>query len=277
MRNLQVIVITLFLVLAVSFSVVFAYDRLAEDHTPPMIYCDGEPLYVSVSATDKELCSGLTARDDRDGDLTERIIVRRVSQLTGPNTATAYYAVFDSASNFCTYTRTVYYTDYRKPRFSLSQPLIYNVNSVISLEGRLTAYDVLDGDISSRIRVGTSSLTNAAPGEYPLTVQVINSTGDISIVNLKVMIENITAQHPVIRLSEYLIYADLDTPLETEDLRSYIVSARETANGAKVDPADIRIDGEVDTSKRGDYDVRFSYTNPKSGLTYTVILTVVVE
>lgn len=277
MRNLQVIVISLFLALSVAFSVVFAYDRFAEDHTPPTIYCDGEPLYVSVSATDKELCSGLTARDDRDGDLTERIIVRRVSQLTGPNTATAYYAVFDSASNYCTYTRTVYYTDYRKPRFSLSQPLIYNVNSVISLEDRLTAYDVLDGDISSRIRVGTSSLTNATLGEYPITVQVINSTGDISIVNLKVMIENITARHPVIRLSEYLIYVDLDTPLDTQTLRSYIVSARETSNGAKVDPADVQITGEVDTSKRGNYDVRFSYTNSKTDLTYTVILTVVVE
>lgn len=277
MRNLQVIVISLFLALSVAFSVVFAYDRFAEDHTPPTIYCDGEPLYVSVSATDKELCGGLTARDDRDGDLTERIIVRRVSQLTGPNTATAYYAVFDSASNYCTYTRTVYYTDYRKPRFSLSQPLIYNVNSVISLEDRLTAYDVLDGDISSRIRVGTSSLTNATLGEYPITVQVINSTGDISIVNLKVMIENITARHPVIRLSEYLIYVDLDTPLDTQALRSYIVSARETSNGAKVDPADVQITGEVDTSKRGNYDVRFSYTNSKTDLTYTVILTVVVE
>lgn len=125
MRKLQITLIALFLAVAIAFCAVFLHDRLTADHTAPRIVSDGVPLEVSVNATDAELCAGLTAADDRDGDLTDRIIVRRVSQLTGANSAQATYTVFDSASNFCTFTRPIYYTDYHKPRFSLSQPLVY--------------------------------------------------------------------------------------------------------------------------------------------------------
>mgnify|MGYP000396984458 CR=1 FL=1 len=98
MRKLQITLIALFLAVAIAFCAVFLHDRLTADHTAPRIVSDGVPLEVSVNATDAELCAGLTAADDRDGDLTDRIIVRRVSQLTGANSAQATYTVFDSAS-----------------------------------------------------------------------------------------------------------------------------------------------------------------------------------
>lgn len=152
MRKLQITLIALFLAVAIAFCAVFLHDRLTADHTAPRIVSDGVPLEVSVNATDAELCAGLTAADDRDGDLTDRIIVRRVSQLTGANSAQATYTVFDSASNFCTFTRPIYYTDYHKPRFSLSQPLVYGVGSTVTLLDRLKAEDVLDGDLTDKMR-----------------------------------------------------------------------------------------------------------------------------
>ena len=93
MRKLQITLIALFLAVAIAFCAVFLHDRLTADHTAPRIVSDGVPLEVSVNATDAELCAGLTAADDRDGDLTDRIIVRRVSQLTGANSAQATYMV----------------------------------------------------------------------------------------------------------------------------------------------------------------------------------------
>ena len=93
MRKLQITLIALFLAVAIAFCAVFLHDRLTADHTAPRIVSDGVPLEVSVNATDAELCAGLTAADDRDGDLTDRIIVRRVSQLTGANSAQATYTV----------------------------------------------------------------------------------------------------------------------------------------------------------------------------------------
>ena len=266
--------IALFLAVAIAFCAVFLHDRLTADHTAPRIVSDGVPLEVSVNATDAELCAGLTAADDRDGDLTDRIIVRRVSQLTGANSAQATYTVFDSASNFCTFTRPIYYTDYHKPRFFLSQPLVYGVGSTVTLLDRLKAEDVLDGDLTDKMRLTLVNLSVGTEGDYRIRVQVTNSAGDTSMLSLTVMIRNRTARHPVITLSDYLVYATGDeTP---EDYRSLITSVLQSEHGASVDPSKVEISGKIDHEHPGSYDVLFSYTND-AGLESSVILTVVVE
>ena len=125
--------------------------------------------------------------------------------------------------------------------------------------------------------MATSSVSSSEKGLYPITVQVTNSSGDTAVATMTVTIENVTSRHPVIRLSEYLIYADADTQLDEETLRGYIVSAKEASSGQSVDFNDINIDtSSLDLSTRGCYDVTYSYTNAR-GLTYNVILTVVVE
>lgn len=276
MRNLKIIVVVLFLVVSIAFTALFCYNFVVADRTAPVIYCDGEPLEVSVSASDRDLCAGLQATDDRDGDITDRIIVQKVSRLISNNTAVVSYAVFDSSSNVCTFSRDVTYTDYRSPRFTLDQPLIYSLNSLITIEDRLKASDVIDGDISSRIRLSSSNVYNDSPGQYPILIQVTNSTGDTSAVRLTVTIKNYTARDPVIRLDHYLIYIDSDTELDTESLREHILSVRESADGAAVDPSLVEISGEIDYTRPGSNDITFSYVN-SDGLDYSVILTVVRE
>lgn len=276
MRTIKSILLFLFVTVAIAFSVMFCYEKLILDRTKPQIICDDVKLEVSVSASDAELCKGLVAIDDVDGDITDRIIVRRVSRLVGSNSAIVHYAVFDSSSNFCTFNRNVYYTDYQQPRFALSQPMIYNVSSLVTLADRLTAYDVIDGDISARIRLSANNVSTTVEGEYPMSLQVTNSTGDTSSLSLTVSIRNYTSRHPVIELSEYLTYAERNSEVDLESYRDWIVSVRESANGAKVSPKSVLITGEVDTSRIGCHNVKFSYTN-EAGLEYNVILTVVVE
>lgn len=276
MRNLRIIIIALFLVVSVAFAAYFSYDRLMVDHTAPQIVCDGVPLNVSVFATDDELCAGLTAYDDVDGDITDRIVVRKVSQLVGDNIAQISYAVFDSSSNLCTFNRYVYYTDYHKPRFSLSQPLTYNVNSTIALNDRLFATDIIDGDISPRIRVDASRLSNSTEGEYTMPVRVSNSSGDISTLDLTILIQNVTTNHPAIHLDDYLIYIDKDTVLTEDDLRNYIILVKETTTGRSISADKVTITSFVKSSIPGSYNVYYTYTNSLN-FTYTVILTVVVR
>lgn len=276
MRKFQFFVTAVFLIVTVVFLVFVSYDRLMLDHTAPQIICDGVPLYVSANATDTELCSGLTAYDDVDGDLTNRIIVRKISKLTGANTATIYYAVFDSASNYCTFTRTVTYTDYCKPHFALSEPLCYKPNSTLYLSDRLTAHDVIDGNISGRIRVSSDDVSISEPGQYDITLLVTNSSGDTSLLTLPVLIESRTELHPTIRLTEYLRYVPIGSELTEEELRSMIVSVRETSNGVSVAPEKVTISGTVDTEKFGSYTIIFSYENSRN-LVCNVMLTVVVE
>lgn len=276
MRSIKTIVVVLFVVIALAFSVLFCYDKMMVDHVAPEIVCDGAKLEISVRGTDEDLCRGLIATDDVDGDITDRIIVRRVSRLVGSNSAVAHYAVFDSASNFCTFTRNVYYTDYCQPKYSLTQPMIFSVNSVVTLSDRISAHDVIDGDITSRIRISAANISTSVEGEYPMTLQVTNSTGDTAALTLTVQIRNYTSRHPVINLSEYLTYVELGSLVDLEQFRDLIVSAKESADGKSVDPKDIVISGQVDSSRIGSYDVNFSYIN-NEGLGYNVSLTVVVQ
>ena len=276
MRSIKTLVIVLFLIIALAFSVMYCYDKMMVDHVAPRIVCDGAKLEVSVKATDADLCRGLKATDDVDGDITDRIIVRRVSRLVGSNSAVAHYAVFDSASNFCTFTRNVYYTDYCQPTYSLVEPMIFNVNSVVTLQDRLMAHDVIDGDITPRIRVSAANISNSVEGEYPMTLQVTNSTGDTSALTLTVQIRNYTSRHPKILLEEYLTYVEKDSVVDIEQFRDMIVKVYENENGKLCKREDVVIIGEVDTSRLGSYDVKFSYINQEN-LSYSVVLTVVVQ
>ena len=276
MRSIKSIVIVLFLVIALAFSVMYCYDAMMVDHVAPKIVCDGAKLEVSVTGTDADLCRGLVATDDVDGDITDRIIVRRVSRLVGSNSAVAHYAVFDSASNFCTFTRNVYYTDYCQPKYALSEPMIFNVNSTVTLVDRLTAHDVIDGDITTRIRISAANISTSVEGEYPMTLQVTNSTGDTSALTLTVQIRNYTSRHPRIQLKEYLTYAEQGSIVDLEAYRDMILSVRENDGGGVISPKDVVISGEVDTSRIGSYDVKFSYIN-RENLSYSVVLTVVVQ
>ena len=136
---------------------------------------------------------------------------------------------------------------------------------------------MIDGDITQRIRLSSTSVSIMDQGVYPITVQVTNSSGDTAVVTIPVIIQSYTSRHPVIRLSEYLIYAAKGETLTEERLRSYIVTARESSSGALLNPEDIDIDmSQLDTSKHGCTNVSFSYTNSRD-LTFTVLLTVVVE
>ena len=55
------------------------------------------------------------ASDDRDGDLTDQILIKGVSPSLTDSSAQVTYIVFDSANNMATVTRTVRYTDYEAP------------------------------------------------------------------------------------------------------------------------------------------------------------------
>ena len=58
-----------------------AWDNVQTDKTPPEISISEESIQVSVSAPVSTLLRGITAQDDRDGDVTDSILVERISML----------------------------------------------------------------------------------------------------------------------------------------------------------------------------------------------------
>ena len=92
-----------------------AYDRV-----PPKITMDSDEITVSVSDSEEQLLQGVTATDARDGDVTSSLVVEAVRGVVANQEFTVTYAAFDGAGNVAKAQRTVHYSDYVSPRFSLT-------------------------------------------------------------------------------------------------------------------------------------------------------------
>jgi hypothetical protein len=157
-----------------------------------------------------------------------------------------------------TASRTVRYTDYEKPRFSLTKPLVFQAGGSVRVLSRLRASDVLDGDLSSSIRVTSQNVDTMLSGEYTITVQVTNSLGDIEILSLPLIL----TAGPVsqdLQLSEYILYLPAGTPYSPS---RYIT--------APTDRSGVKVEHNVDVNTPGTYTV--SYTFDSSTVYQTVVI-----
>ena len=274
MRTLKTILCIATALSVLAFALAIYYTQFYKDVVPPEIRMDADVITVSADDGDEALLRGVTATDNRDGDITGAVLVDGVSQLTGPNAARVRYIVFDAAENAATASRTVVYSDYEAPRVFVLQPLTYNVGDTIALRGRVIARDCLEGNITDRIRISSQDLSNRAAGVYHLTIWVMNKLGDVSTVTVPVIVREDDPAAPVVELKSYL--TDL-TRGEEFDPKAYFQSYYDSADSRARNYYDhLEVSGEVDTDTPGTYEVVYSATN-SDGLTGQAILTVVVE
>lgn len=270
MKILRIVTAFLFVLsLALYAGVTFRY-RVVLDRVSPRIQCDSEVLEVSVNATDDQLLAGVTATDNRDGDLTDRIMIQGISRLLTTDTARITYVVMDSSDNLASCTRTLRYTDYERPRLILTELPVYRTypadDSLVRLYDALSARDVRDGDMSEQIQISAQSANDNVEGEIYVTIQVTNSMGDAEIVPLTVVIDNEGAQTPLVTLKEYITYVDAGSRFDPK-------ACIRTLNGSSYTGSDagLRIDSNVDSDVPGVYQVCYQYQD------FTVYQTVVVR
>ena len=79
------------------FLTVFAYSR--SDRTPPEFRFSSVDLVYDSGTRDNDLRVGVNAFDNRDGDLSGRIVVEKVVLNREKETAVVYYAVADLSGN----------------------------------------------------------------------------------------------------------------------------------------------------------------------------------
>lgn len=269
MRILKLALIALLVVVGVLYGLTTANRYLSGSHIPPTISCDSELIEVSVSDEDTALLAGVTAADKQDGDLTSQVLVQGVSKLITNDTAKVSYIVFDSDGNAASTSRMVRYTDYEKPHFTIKSALVYTENEDIRLLDRLTAQDVVDGDITESIRVSSLAATSD-PEVNTVTVQVTNSMGDTARLTLPIVVHSGTVVRPNVNLSSYLIYLEQGVSFNPSQYLSSV-----TTPIGPGDTGDVQITSTVDTSTPGTYFVYYRY--PYSVTTGVSVLTVVVE
>lgn len=223
MKVFRILVLVLLLCMSLGLGLSTLYHLWNDDQTLPVIQCPEETLILTVGEnSDEKLLEGVTAWDDKDGDLTEQLFIQGMSGTIQGNETTVTYAVVDSDDHVATASRMVRYSDYTPPRFALNSELRYSVGNLIRVKDRLTAHDVVDGDISDRIKVANNStIVAGVEGTYPMTFEVSNSLGDTASITLDVVVRNYVVGEPMISLKEYLIYRTADQAL---DPMSYLES-----------------------------------------------------
>ena len=219
MRAIRWILCALLAVTAALYTATGVMEHFSGADVGPVIECGEEIISVSVTASEAELLAGVTARDDQDGDLTERIIVGGVSKLIGTDLANVTCMVFDSDDNMATLTRQVRYTDYRRPMFQLTEPLVFASTKEAKLLSRVRVTDSADGDISDRARVSTLWATGHDQ-VYSATITATNSMGDMADVKVPVIIRDTPC---AIRLRQQIVYVAVGAEF---DPMGYVSSGR---------------------------------------------------
>ena len=271
MRYLRIVTITIFVV-ACAVLCCTLYSVASRDFVKPQITDSVGNLHLKVSDDRQLLMKGLTATDDRDGDLTDRILVERISRFSSPGVCQVSYVVFDSGNNFCRYQRTVTYDDYVSPRLQLDGALMYRMGEQISILDRIHLYDCLDGDITHNLKLESSNVIDSAIGVYEIELHATNNYGDNVYAKIPLNVVGYSADAPQIRLKQYLAYANVGDELSP---LSYVESVNDI-KGRAISINRIKVTTQVDLSKAGGGQICYEVTDQK-GVTGITYLTVIVE
>jgi len=190
------------------------------DNTSPVITLTGDnPQVIAFGEAYAEL--GATANDNRDGDLTASIVIDASAVDSAvPGTYQVTYDITDAAGNAATtVTRTVIYEDQTPPVITLigDDPLVLTIGSAYTDPGA-NASDNVDGDISASITIDTSGVDTSTPGDYLVTYNVTDATGNAATE----VTRRVTVQPPVPKEVEVTVDGDTKQLIFSWDDAEYV-------------------------------------------------------
>lgn len=275
MKILRFLIVLFSVVTGIGFTIYNVKNLALRDTTAPVITCDSDTLEVDIEAGEEELLTGMKAEDNKDGNVTDSLVVVSRSKFFEKGKLRVNYAAFDKKSNVGTYTREVIYKNYSSPRFMLSQPLrVREDDEKWDILDVVKVQDCLDGDISRLIKVkyGEYTAGEGNAGIEDVSLQVTNSAGDTVQVAMQLeFLEKDQYNLPYPKLSEYLVYTKVNQQL---DLSQYITGVfsggyeylfaeqggadGNIANAPMYVRENIAVSPEVDYSTPGTYPVRYT-------------------
>lgn len=238
---------------------VFAFAEVREytdrDNTMPVITADSDTIDVPCDYTQEQLLAGVTASDEKDGDLTSQVLVGSFTRFIDPGVCDLSYVVFDSSEHMATLTRRVHFTGYHSPQFALRQPLVFAEGTTTNTDvrGMFTANDVLDGDLTDWITYVETDAAYDNPGDYTITMEVSNSFGDTVRYAFPIHIYERNTQNLTIDLTEPLVYVDQGSSF---DPLAYVGSIHDYAE-EEYDRSLLQVNSTVDTATPGIYEVHY--------------------
>lgn len=275
MRNKKWPYLLLIALCLVVFVAYWAVNQIVADTEAPKIAVDSQQLEVSVQDDKSVLLQGVTAMDNRDGDVTASLLVENIRLLDTDGTVTVTYAAFDRAGNVAKAQRQVRYTDYESPKFTLSAPLVFAQGSNFDVLNVIGAQDVMDGNIQHRIRATSMVATSVSTlGSHEVQFQVTSSLGDTAKEVFPVEVYAAGTYEAALSLTEYLVYVPVGTTFLAENYLEEFTLSQKTISLKNGLPNgySLRTSGRVNTNSPGVYSVGFTvtYTPENEGNTQMV-------
>lgn len=237
----------LLLISVVIFGVYKVYEYQTRDTEPPKITAETDTITASVAITEEELLAGVTAMDNKSGDVSDSLVVEELSTFVSMNTCEVTYAAIDEKGNVGRLTRTLVYTDYEQPMFTLTDDLRIPRGGNLDFSGIVGAESGLDGDMSDYVKYTLGDYVDTTTtGAYAIEFRVTDSFGNTAYLPVEVEIYDMVAERINVKLTEYILYLEQGAEFHAED---YYV-------GSDID-GDLSIQSQVDTSKAGIYYVDY--------------------
>lgn len=274
MRLLKIAALIICVAVLATSAVLYITSR--GETVAPELSCSAKTIEGSVNMTDEELLAYVTAYDEQDGDLTDKIkVIRKKYFIDDKNTTVVTFSVCDSDNNVSSTQCQLVFTDYHSPRLTLNNDLILPGGYKYALERYVTAYDIIDGDLSQYLKLISSEITNTE-GVYPVNIKVSNSMADTTEMTVNAIVTDKDYFSVKVHLSDYITYQKVNAEI---DYSSFIKSIYNTTS-EKYDNDDIVLDtSAVDMTKPGIYEAY--YKIPKNNGTDDLVtmtrLFVVVE
>ena len=252
MKKMRIASVILLLVSIGIFTIFQIYSKMVQDNESPKVTCETQELTVSVAATEKELMQGVSAVDNRSGDVSDTLVIESLSDFTEEGKRIATYAAVDESMNVGRCERTIVYEDYQAPVFQMSEPLSYPIGQSVNVLAGITASSVLDGDLTSKIKYSIeSSVDTSTPGNYPVEFSVMDSAGKIVYLSTQIEIYEREYSGIEVNLTDYLVYVKQGSKF----------NAQKYYAGSSYDGSDyeeeLTIESNVNTKEPGSYYVDY--------------------
>lgn len=274
MRFIKPVIIGIFLVVLGIFIFSWARFKMSIDGEPPVIEMAEKKIKVSVKAKDKELLKNVTAKDSKDGDLKDSVIVESISQFIDKkkHISNITYAVADKDNHVTKATRQIQYIDYTPPRFTLKEPLCLETGTDENIKDVIGAVDCIDGDISRKVKILSTTFSTLSTGDSTVTAQVTNSRGDTIKMKAHVIIRPSNIKAPKINLNKNVIYLKKGTKFKERDQ----IESVESSLGKKLSKRNVKIEhSTVNTKKPGCYYVEYIINEGKANEGKTNLIVIV--
>ena len=244
------------------------------DVTAPTLVLNGDvAVRIDYQATYTEL--GAVANDDKEGDISDLVVIEGSVDTNQPGTYTLTYKVSDSSENAA---EPIYrYVTVGEIPPDQIPPVVYLLGkpdmTVIQgesyVEAGATAVDDRDGVLTEAIVV-TGTVNTASPGRYVLTYSVTDSAGNESLA-LERRVRVIDVTPPIASL----IGGSPVTVIEGDIYQDAGVEAIDNTDGDISDSVITK--GEVDTSTVGEYTLTFNVSDAAGNAAEPITRIVIVE